>query len=235
MGRPVIDMTGEKFGRLVVIRFHHRDRHDTWWLCKCECGKEKSIRRSVMKRGDTVSCGCYARENAREKNRKYPVSNGKTKFCGGCKRFRRIKFFWKDRLRPDGLQAWCGSCSASNQEKNRNRRKDAGLLTLSTLEYRRLRLEVLSYYSGGKPRCDCCGEERIEFLGMDHMDGGGAKHRASLKTSIYRFLKKNNYPPRFRVLCHNCNQSLGQYGYCPHKTKPEYGRNYRSHVCKSNS
>jgi len=26
------------------------------------------------------------------------------------------------------------------------------------------------------------------------------------------------YPTGFRVLCHNCNQAIGLYGYCPHKT-----------------
>jgi hypothetical protein len=28
---------------------------------------------------------------------------------------------------------------------------------------------------------------------------------------------KENFPPEYRVLCHNCNQSHGWYGYCPHE------------------
>ena len=80
---------------------------------------------------------------------------------------------------------------------------------------REIKLEVLSHYGS---KCACCGESRLEFLCMDHINGGGSKHRKSRKFStIYRWLLSNNYPPGFRVLCHNCNMSLGLYGYCPHK------------------
>jgi hypothetical protein len=33
---------------------------------------------------------------------------------------------------------------------------------------------------------------------------------------LYLWLKRNNYPTGFRVLCHNCNLAIGFYGYCPH-------------------
>lgn len=32
-----------------------------------------------------------------------------------------------------------------------------------------------------------------------------------------KWLKRNDWPKGFRVLCHNCNSSLGYYGYCPHR------------------
>lgn len=228
MPRPLSNLVGEPFGRLVVKRLHKRGEHDVWWLCDCSCGKSKPIRQSILRRGDAVSCGCYRLESARKRARIHPISNGKTKYCAKCDRFRKIKFFWKSSSTADGLGAWCRNCHKDNQEQNRNNRKSAGLLTLSTLEYRRLRLEVLTHYSSGEPQCECCGEKKIEFLAIDHINGGGRKHRASLKTSIYRYLRKHGYPSGYRVMCHNCNQSLGQYGYCPHKTKPEHGKNYRS-------
>ena len=80
--------------------------------------------------------------------------------------------------------------------------------------YQRLRLKALEYYGG---KCACCGEKQNEFLGIDHVGGGGTKHREKLKVHIYRYLSRNNYPEGFRILCHNCNLSLGFYGYCPHK------------------
>lgn len=89
---------------------------------------------------------------------------------------------------------------------------------------RKLRLEVLQRYSGELPECACCHEQRIEFLVIDHVEGGGSEHRNKLKlkgSSFYRWLKKNNYPPEFRVLCHNCNSSFGLYGYCPHDSELE--------------
>ena len=79
---------------------------------------------------------------------------------------------------------------------------------------------VLEYYGGVPTKCACCGESRIEFLSIDHINGGGSKHRKELKIFGIRFndwLIKNNYPEGYRILCHNCNQSLGFYGYCPHE------------------
>lgn len=107
------------------------------------------------------------------------------------------------------------------QQRNRENRRSAGLLPLQTVWHRRARLTVLTHYSGGAPCCACCGEKRIEFLAIDHIEGKGGEHRSDLKqrgTNIYHFLKKNNFPPGYRVLCHNCNQSFGLYGYCPHQS-----------------
>lgn len=87
----------------------------------------------------------------------------------------------------------------------------------------KITLEVFTHYSGGKPKCGCCGEERIEFLSIDHIEGEGAAHRRSLKITggyrFYRWLKKEGYPPGYRVLCYNCNLARGFHGYCPHEKK----------------
>ena len=86
----------------------------------------------------------------------------------------------------------------------------------------KVRLEALTYYSGGIPECACCHEKHIEFLAIDHIDGGGNRHRESIGMgkgiggSFPQWLKNNEYPEGFRVLCHNCNQSLSSCGYCPH-------------------
>lgn len=73
---------------------------------------------------------------------------------------------------------------------------------------------VISAYGG---KCSCCGESNIEFLAMDHINKDGNVHRKSVPTSrIYRWLEVHGYPSGFRILCHNCNMSLGLYGYCPH-------------------
>ena len=83
------------------------------------------------------------------------------------------------------------------------------------------RLEALSHYSNGKMVCLCCGESNVEFLALDHIDGGGVRHKRENKIgSIYPWLRKRGYPEGYRVLCHNCNMSLGFYGYCPHNNLP---------------
>ena len=57
------DLTGQKFGRLTVIKqakdyIKPNGIHQTKWLCKCECGNEKEIATSSLKSGATKSCGC---------------------------------------------------------------------------------------------------------------------------------------------------------------------------------
>lgn len=61
------DITMQKFGRLTPISLD-RERmqeyaertgfHRTYWNCKCDCGKMKSISYHSLSNGYTKSCGC---------------------------------------------------------------------------------------------------------------------------------------------------------------------------------
>ncbi|MGD9157184.1 MAG: hypothetical protein PVG39_02135 [Desulfobacteraceae bacterium] len=54
---------GNRFGRLVVRSYHHRnERRQAYYLCVCDCGKESIVKEDNLKRGYTKSCGCYRRE-----------------------------------------------------------------------------------------------------------------------------------------------------------------------------
>ena len=93
--------------------------------------------------------------------------------------------------------------------KNRDKRNAAK----RKLYKHRRKLVVTAY--GGK--CDCCGEKYYEFLSIDHVGGGGTRERKKMNGKrFFNYLINNNYPKNYRLLCHNCNQSLGVYGYCPH-------------------
>lgn len=85
-----------------------------------------------------------------------------------------------------------------------------------------LRAECFSAYGA---KCVCCGEACPEFLTVDHTEGGGTKERRLLGRSgisFYYHLKKEGWPQDgYRLLCMNCNFSLGRCGYCPHKGRPE--------------
>lgn len=96
-----------------------------------------------------------------------------------------------------------------NQEKFKQRLSD---------QNRKRRMIVLSFYGGNPPTCACCGEGTMQFLSIDHIQGGGNKHRKELGVgkSIYPWLIRNNFPDGFQVLCHNCNMAKGFYGRCPH-------------------
>lgn len=58
----VNDLTGKKFGRLTVIGFTHTAQRYSFWLCQCDCGNSKVIRRNALTSGDSVSCGCRQQE-----------------------------------------------------------------------------------------------------------------------------------------------------------------------------
>lgn len=61
-----IDLTGQRFGRLVVTKLHHKDKFYTrHWLCKCGCGKELIVSECHIKSGHTKSCGCLNRERCK--------------------------------------------------------------------------------------------------------------------------------------------------------------------------
>ncbi len=63
----VKDLTGQKFGRLTVIKFSRINSPSTLWLCRCKCGKKKDVSRGNLMQG-TVSCGCWRRERIRRAN-----------------------------------------------------------------------------------------------------------------------------------------------------------------------
>lgn len=62
------DLTGQRFGRLIVISYFGHTGHETSWLCKCDCGTEKPIRRGDLYSGRVLSCGCLNAENRLRRN-----------------------------------------------------------------------------------------------------------------------------------------------------------------------
>jgi hypothetical protein len=72
----LIDLTGQKFGRLTVIeRDKEKAKGGTKWICKCDCGKIVSVYGGNLQRGTSTSCGCYRRENPN--SRKHGMSNAR--------------------------------------------------------------------------------------------------------------------------------------------------------------
>lgn len=58
-----IDLTGQRFGRLVVESFAYADKHrNAVWNCICDCGKRVSVYGLNLRSGHTISCGCYQQE-----------------------------------------------------------------------------------------------------------------------------------------------------------------------------
>lgn len=72
----------------------------------------------------------------------------------------------------------------------------------------KLRFEVINHYGG---KCVFCGDTNINHLCIDHINNNGAKHRKEIGSDIISWLKKNNYPDGFQVLCHNHNAEKQNY------------------------
>lgn len=58
------DISGQKFGRLQVIKFTRMQGkgRSSYYECVCDCGNVKEIARQSLVRGHATSCGCYNRE-----------------------------------------------------------------------------------------------------------------------------------------------------------------------------
>lgn len=79
------DLTGKKFGKLLVLSFSHwKPRKDNkrrpYWNCLCDCGKET---KTHLNSGRVRSCGCLRKENAYNK---LPVGMGSAKNLYGVYR-----------------------------------------------------------------------------------------------------------------------------------------------------
>lgn len=70
------DLSGLRFGRLVVERRVPSITKNSRWRCVCDCGRHSDVSRCNLLRGHTVSCGCY-REAV---NRKHGMSDS-PEFC----------------------------------------------------------------------------------------------------------------------------------------------------------
>lgn len=58
----LVDLTGQRFGRLLVLRRAENMGRQTAWLCKCDCGNEKAVPYWNLVSGQTKSCGCLVKE-----------------------------------------------------------------------------------------------------------------------------------------------------------------------------
>ena len=142
----------------------------------------------------------------KKENAKRYRETHKQKISDDCKIWRRCN---KEKVRGYIKKYWANPKNKTIKRAQAQRGRN------------RLKVLVFSHYSpNGIPQCACCKEQRLIFLTLDHMDGNGAKHKRSLGihggSALYCWLKKNNYPPGYRVLCFNCNYAIFHLGFCPH-------------------
>ena len=66
------NLTGQRFGRLSVIRREGSDPHGfATWFCECDCGNQSIVSGSDLTKSHTKSCGCLRNELSRERCTKH--------------------------------------------------------------------------------------------------------------------------------------------------------------------
>lgn len=119
------DITGQRFGRLLVIGYEKSNirSYSYMWICRCNCNNIIKTNKDTLKSGDTKSCGCLRKEivtkHGKSKSKIYKIWNSMRfrcnskksnayKYYGGrgikvCKRWVKFENFYQDMgERPKG-------------------------------------------------------------------------------------------------------------------------------------
>lgn len=113
-----------------------------------------------------------------------------------------------------------GKCSVCGEKALVTKRhcEDCAVKHYASMAKHLLIAKDAAFAAYGGYECACCGEKEKAFLTIDHVYGGGCKHRKEIGSDIYRWLRKNKYPPGFQVLCMNCQWGKKNCnGVCPHQ------------------
>ena len=136
------------------------------------------------------------------------ATNTLSKKCSKCKRIKSIDEFSIRKDRKNAYNSWCNDClnTRARQRHNNNKLQE----NLSRAYYRDiLRIIVLQVYSQNKMCCELCGEDDLDVLTIDHIDGNGAQHRKNNHLcggeDMHKWIIDNEFPDGLRVLCRNCN------------------------------
>jgi transposase-like protein len=138
-------------------------------------------------------------------NTKYS-DNTTEKPCSQCKLVKPISDYHKFRRR--GKTKYRYDCKTCQNEYLRLRRS-------------RLKKQIIEKY-GAKCHCRGCGEERFEFLTIEHVFGGGTKHRKKRgDVGMLMDIIRSNYSSEYTVLCYNCNcaKAHSEDNICPHENE----------------
>ena len=128
------------------------------------------------------------------------------KVCPKCKKTKDVSEFFRNKSRRDGTSYACKQCKLIGDKAYYTKhRKEIQAVTNDTKVSKRLGL--LAYYGNGKLACVLCGEEDPRCLSIDHINGGGNKHRKQLGSygiDFTNYLIQSGLPSGYRTLCMNC-------------------------------
>ena len=119
----MIDITNQRFGRLLAIEIHSVSRgRMVLWKCLCDCGNTLVTRGSSLRGGRTKSCGCLAKESIgkRKPRKKSPFSSSFYKLYDVYRRAanrRELPFNLSEETLYRLTQDNCKYCGAEPQNR----------------------------------------------------------------------------------------------------------------------
>lgn len=132
----LIDLTGNKYGRLTVL---HKDTErktnsGSYWICQCDCGKIKSVKSSSLRNGEIQSCGCLRNEKVAQ----YKKQQSEDEMIGT--RFGKLVVQKRSEKKgPGGELYWFCQCDCGNiiEVRGHNLKRKDGNQTVSCGCYHR--------------------------------------------------------------------------------------------------
>ena len=122
-----------------------------------------------------------------------------------------LTYYHKNKKRLDAYRkSWYRKNIKWQRERTRNyqRKRAVRIAETSKIIRNKRKTEVMKHYGNGYAKCVNCKERRLAALSIDHINGGGCKHRKELKNirgvAFYNWLIKNNFPKGYQTLCMNC-------------------------------
>lgn len=175
-----LDITNQRFGKLVAIKKVASKSGKTYWLCKCDCGNEKEIQTSHLTSGATTSCGeCFGKKALQKAN-----IEKKCILCG--------KIFLANTYN----RQYCYECSPE------------GLSSAEALKSKKRALKnFLIEYKGGK--CQECGYDKCQGALQFHHKNPENKEfslaHVNLNNTNFSMKKVIEEIDKCDLLCANCH------------------------------
>jgi hypothetical protein len=83
------DLTGQRFGKLLVLQCDKRNGREQYWFCRCDCGRDAIVLGRSLKNGDSKSCGCYLKRTGESSHRWKGGITKLTQAIRSCLRYRQ--------------------------------------------------------------------------------------------------------------------------------------------------
>lgn len=116
----MLDLTGERFGRLTVLSRNYEKQRQikgnrSHWNCVCSCGNTVVVSADNLRRGLSTSCGCYQKERSSNVMAKAKIKKCRYKNCSHESDIINIDI---DEYRVESNRYYHADCWASKQQED---------------------------------------------------------------------------------------------------------------------